>query len=100
MSIRDLAAATGISPAQISNIETAKATSDLRQLMRFAEVLDVPLVQLLPHGGVRLHFRGSAASSCRTDTAVFAAGAGPGPRWPSDTTTRSGHWLNLFRTST
>ena len=56
MSIRDLAAATGISPAQISNIETAKATSDLRQLMRFAEVLDVPLVQLLPHGGVRPHF--------------------------------------------
>jgi transcriptional regulator with XRE-family HTH domain/quercetin dioxygenase-like cupin family protein len=56
LSLRDLATATGISAAQISNIETGKAGSDLARLLQFAEVLGVPLSELLPASSVQQHF--------------------------------------------
>ena len=56
LSLRALAAATGISPAHVSNIETGKTESNLALLLQFAEVLGVPLSELLPASTVQQHF--------------------------------------------
>src|SRR5207302_8793844 len=56
LSLRELAAATGVSAAHLSNMETGKAGADLAQLVQFAEVLGVALSELLPASSVQQHF--------------------------------------------
>jgi transcriptional regulator with XRE-family HTH domain/quercetin dioxygenase-like cupin family protein len=56
LSLRALAAATGTSPAHVSNIETGKTGSNLALLRQFSEVLGVPLRALLPASTAQQYF--------------------------------------------
>jgi transcriptional regulator with XRE-family HTH domain len=46
MTIRDLAAATGLTATAISNLETDKCKAQITTLRKFAKILDVPVSYL------------------------------------------------------
>src|SRR5262249_51524059 len=87
--LRQMARRLGISPAQLSKIETGRTTLDLAKLQQIAGALEVPLSSLFPRGR-EYHYlirRGEHVSS-EKPMARELMGPEPGPRvhhnpvWP------------------